>query len=108
MKLSATSPSWPRLWVWSLYIWPCSRSPKFGAFTMPKIKMYTPARLAFFAAACLILVVQAAASRILKINEQKIGIPGFDNLPWQVGRGQATAEQSIGPDVTAYLKPDEY
>jgi EpsI family protein len=25
-----------------------------------------------------------------------------------VGPWQATAEQSIGPDVTAYLKPDEY
>jgi EpsI family protein len=70
--------------------------------------MYTPARLAFFAAACLILVVQAGASRMLKIDEQNIGIPGLHDLPWQVGPWQATAEQSIGPDVTAYLKPDEY
>ena len=75
---------------------------------MPKIKMYTPARLAFFAAACLILVVQAGASRMLKIDEQNIGIPGLHDLPWQVGPWQATAEQSIGPEVTAYLKPDEY
>ncbi len=73
---------------------------------MPKSKLF--ARFAFFAAACLILVLQTSASRMLKIDEAKIGIPGLHDLPWQVGPWQATAEQSIGPDVTAYLKPDEY
>jgi EpsI family protein len=70
--------------------------------------MYGPARLALFAAACLILVVQAAASRMLRIDEQKIGIPGLHALPWQVGPWEASTEESIGPEVTAYLKPDEY
>jgi EpsI family protein len=73
---------------------------------MPKSKLF--ARFAFFAAACLILVLQTSASRMLKIDEAKFGIPGLHDLPWQVGPWQATAEQSIGPDVTAYLKPDEY
>jgi EpsI family protein len=75
---------------------------------MPHIRKYAPARLALFAAACLILVVQAGASRMLKIDEQKIGIPGLHALPWQMGPWEASAEQSIGPEVTAYLKPDEY
>jgi EpsI family protein len=75
---------------------------------MPNIKMYTPARLALFAAAGLILVVQAGASRMLKIDEEKIGIPGLHALPWKLGPWETSAEQSIGPDVTAYLKPDEY
>jgi EpsI family protein len=73
---------------------------------MPNSKLF--ARFAFFAAACLILVLQTSASRMLKIDEAKFGIPGLHDLPWQVGPWQATAEQSIGPDVTAYLKPDEY
>jgi EpsI family protein len=65
-------------------------------------------RLLLFASACLILVFQAGASRMLKIDEQKIGIPGLHSLPWQLGPWQASAEASIGPEVTAYLKPDEY
>jgi EpsI family protein len=59
-------------------------------------------------AGCLILVLQASASRMLKIDEQSIGIPGLHNLPWQLGSWNATTEGSIGEDVTAYLKPDEY
>jgi EpsI family protein len=64
--------------------------------------------VALFAAACLILVVQAGASRMLKIDEQNIGIPGLHDIPLRVGPWEASAEQSIGPEVTAYLKPDEY
>jgi EpsI family protein len=75
---------------------------------MPKMKMYAPARLALFTAACLILVVQAGASRMLKIDEKNIGIPGLHALPWQLGPWSTSEEQSIGPEVTAYLKPDEY
>jgi EpsI family protein len=60
------------------------------------------------AGACLILVLQASASRMLKIDEQSIGIPRLHDLPWELGPWKASAEQSIGPEVTAYLKPDEY
>ncbi len=75
---------------------------------MAKSKLFTPARAGLFAAACLILVFQASASRMLKIDEQKIGIPGLHDLPWQLGPWRASSEQSIGPEVEAYLKPDEY
>jgi EpsI family protein len=65
-------------------------------------------RLGVFVAACLILVLQASASRMFKIDEAKIGIPGLHNIPSQLGGWNSTGEQSIGPDVEAYLKPDEY
>ncbi len=60
------------------------------------------------AAACLILVLQAGASRILNIDERSIGIPGLHALPWQIGTWNTSGEQSMEPEVTAYLKPDEY
>jgi EpsI family protein len=53
-------------------------------------------------------VLQASASRMLRIDEQKIGIPGLHSLPWQLGDWKSSSEGSIGEDVTAYLKPDEY
>lgn len=60
------------------------------------------------AASILILVMQAGTSRLLKVDERRIGIPGLHNLSWQLGKWSASDEQSIGPDVEAYLKPDEY
>jgi EpsI family protein len=75
---------------------------------MPKIKSFVSVRIGLLAAACLILVFQASASRMLEIDEHKIGIPGLHDIPWQVGPWKASVEQSIGPEVTAYLKPDEY
>jgi EpsI family protein len=75
---------------------------------MDKSKWFATVRLPLFAGAFLILVFQAGASRMLKIDEQKIGIPRLHDLPWQLGPWQASGEQSIGPEVTAYLKPDEY
>jgi EpsI family protein len=66
------------------------------------------ARYGLLAAACLILVVQASASRMLKIDERSMPIPGLHNLPWQLGNWKAGAEDSIGAATEAYLKPDEY
>lgn len=75
---------------------------------MAKSNVFTPSRLGLFAAASLILVFQASASRMLKIDETKIGIPGLHALPWQIENWGASREQSIGPETEAYLKPDEY
>jgi len=71
-------------------------------------RLFAPARLGLFAAACLILVFQASASRMLKIDEHNIGVPGLHAIPSQVGPWKASADQSIGADVEAILKPDEY
>jgi EpsI family protein len=75
---------------------------------MPKSKLFTSMRFGFFAAACLILVFQASASRMLKIDEQKIGVPGLHEIPWDIDQWKASGEQSMDPAVVAYLKPDEY
>lgn len=65
-------------------------------------------RYLILAASILILVLQASASRMLKIDEHAIGIPGLHDLSWQLGRWKASSEQSMGADTEAYLKPDEY
>ncbi len=51
---------------------------------MAKLKSFSAMRIGPFAAACLILVIQASVSRALKIDEQKIGTPGLHNLPCAV------------------------
>ncbi len=79
-----------------------------GESNMAQSKFLTSTRFGLFAAAGLILVFQASASRLLKIDERQIGIPGLHALPWQLGPWSASADQSIGPEVEAYLKPDEY
>lgn len=75
---------------------------------MPKSTKLALQRYGILVAACLILALQASGSRMLKIDEEKIGNPGLHSLPWQLGTWKTTAEDSIGADVTAYLKPDEY
>jgi EpsI family protein len=75
---------------------------------MPKSKLFATARLGLFATAALILVLQASASRMLKIDEANIGLPGLRQLPWQVGPWKASAEQELGPSDLEVLKPDEY
>jgi len=75
---------------------------------MPKSKRFTSVRLGLLLVACLILVFQASASRMLKIDEQKIGIPGLHDIPWQIDRWSASNEQSMAAATVEYLKPDEY
>jgi EpsI family protein len=65
-------------------------------------------KLVLFAAASLILVLQASASRALKIDETTIGVPGLHNIPWQLGPWQTSAEDSMTAEAAAVLKPDEY
>jgi len=61
-----------------------------------------------FGVVCLVLVLQAAASHMVGIDERNIPIPGLHQLPLELGRWQATGENSLEQDVTAYLKPDDY
>jgi EpsI family protein len=75
---------------------------------MAKSKLFSSARFGVFAAACFVLVLQASTSRSLKVEEDRIGTPGLHALPWQIESWQASSEDSIGPDVEAVLKPDEY
>jgi EpsI family protein len=67
-----------------------------------------PARYGLAVAACLILALQAGASRMLKIDESKIGIPQLHDIPLQVDRWKSSGEEYMPPETAAYLKPDEY
>lgn len=57
---------------------------------------------------CLILGVQATASRMVTIDERNIPVPGLHELPLDFGNWKATGEQSLERDVALYLKPDDY
>ncbi len=75
---------------------------------MPKSSLFAPARYGLAAAVCLILVLQAGASRMLKIDETKIGIPGLHDIPSQMDGWKSSGEQYMDAGTAAYLKPDEY
>jgi EpsI family protein len=72
---------------------------------MPKS---SSARQGLIAAGCLLLVVQAGASRMLSFNERKLATPGLHQVPLDLGPWKAAGEQSLGQDVADYLKPDDY
>ena len=57
---------------------------------------------------CLILLMQAAASRALSIMEQDVPRPELRRLPMQLDRWTAWGEQSLDPAVAEALKPDDY
>ena len=75
---------------------------------MAKNRPIASMRLGLILAAGLILVLQAAASRMVKIDELAISIPGLHQLPSELGGWKQTGEQAMDSNVVNYLKPDEY
>jgi EpsI family protein len=65
-------------------------------------------RYGLLAAACLIFVLQAGASRMLKVDERAMPIPGLHNLPFELNGWKSTQEQSMDAAAEAWLRPDEY
>ena len=61
-----------------------------------------------FLPVCLILILQAAASRVLSIPEQNLSVPGLQKLPLELGRWKAPGERILDTNITEYLRPDEY
>lgn len=57
---------------------------------------------------CLILILQAAASRILSIPEETLPIPQLRTLPMQLEEWKTSGEQSLEEGVIEYLQPDDY
>jgi EpsI family protein len=62
----------------------------------------------WFLAICLILAVQAVASRRLDVAERDLPLPGLHSLPFQIGNWQASDEHALQPAEAETLKPDEY
>jgi EpsI family protein len=75
---------------------------------MAKSRTFSFSRYGLLAAACLILVLQASASRMLKVDERAMPIPGLHNLPRQLQGWKNTGDQPMDPAAEAWLKPDEY
>jgi EpsI family protein len=75
---------------------------------MAKSLASTPIRYGLLTAACLILALQAGASRMLKVDERNMPIPGLHALPEQLGEWTASPEQFMDAATEAWLKPDEY
>jgi EpsI family protein len=55
-----------------------------------------------------ILSAQIAGSYALTINERELRIPGLQQVPDRVGNWALTEELPLDPEVTAYLRPDDY
>ncbi|HUI78997.1 MAG TPA: EpsI family protein [Bryobacteraceae bacterium] len=51
---------------------------------------------------------QIAGSYTLSIDEAKLGIPGLQQVPDQIGSWNLAEDQPLEPDVANYLRPDDY
>lgn len=75
---------------------------------MVKSKLFAPVRFGLLGAACVILVLQASTTSMLKIDERKIPIPGLHQLPLQFEKWKSSQEATMPATTEQYLKPDEY
>ncbi len=71
-------------------------------------RVFSLATKGLFLPLCLILVLQASASRVLSMPEGDFPLPDLRQLPGALGNWEMGSEQSLEPDVTAYLRPDDY
>jgi EpsI family protein len=63
---------------------------------------------ACFLAACLVLGLAAAGSRMLTFDERGLPVPGLHQIPSNLGPWSAVSEQQLEPEVIAALRPDDY
>jgi EpsI family protein len=75
---------------------------------MPSSKFKLSGLHGWLLPAALILLVQAGAMRVLSIPERDLPAPPLPELPVHVGEWTANQDQSLEPNVLAYLKPDSY
>jgi EpsI family protein len=61
-----------------------------------------------FLVVCVILILQAAASRALSIVEQDVPGPELRKMPMQLDGRTALGELNLDPTVAEALKPDDY
>jgi EpsI family protein len=56
----------------------------------------------------IILAGQIAVSRATFLNERTLGTPELARVPSQISHWSAFGEQTLEPEVAAYLRPDDY
>ena len=56
----------------------------------------------------LILAVQTAAPHFISIREMEFAPPVLHEIPYEIGKWQASGDETLDRNVTEYLRPDEY
>ena len=62
----------------------------------------------WIALACLILALQAGATRVLSFDEADIPTPKLHDIPMNLGVWSARGEESLDKSIADYLAPDAY
>jgi len=75
---------------------------------MPSAGLARPARNGLFAGVCIILVLQAGASRLLSFEERDLPAPKLREIPGDLGPWKASGEQTLDADIVDYLQPADY
>ena len=75
---------------------------------MPNRPFVSSAGSGLFLAVCLILVLQTGASHMLTVDERSIPIPKLHEIPADLGKWRAVAEQSLDKMTLQQLNPDDY
>lgn len=73
-----------------------------------KRSLLRPALKGWILPVVFILAAQGAALHVLSLPEKNLTIPYLDNVPPILGDWRISSEQSLEPEVEAYLKPDSY
>src|SRR5712691_2582112 len=79
-----------------------------GAAMRSAARIIGSAMKGLFLPVSLILLGQAAASRMLSVQEREVPTPELRRVPLQIGSWKAGAEQTLERNVAEYLKPDDY
>jgi len=61
-----------------------------------------------FLVVCVILGLQAVASKQMSVAERAAAAPELEQIPWRIGRWKAQAEGSLDNSMILALKPDAY
>jgi EpsI family protein len=75
---------------------------------MPKDRRIPKIGYGLFLGACLLLALQAGASRMVTVDERNVPVPALAQLPQRVGNWTASNEQALEPDILESLRPDSY
>jgi EpsI family protein len=71
-------------------------------------RLLKPVGQGVFLAVCLILILQAAASRVLSIPERDLPTPQLHKLPMQIEKWKASGEETLEEGTVEVLQPDDY
>src|SRR5215831_3104234 len=107
MKPGATSLCWSRGCSWWFCTLRFSGARERGGNCMPERTASRRLGLVL-GLMTLLLGLQIAAAYRLSLNEQPPASPALGTMPREIGDWKLVGEQSMEPEVAAYLRPDDY